>query len=101
MAIVGSDPKLRAIILSEIGFYCENFDRRPLAKTKTREYYMKSMALVTQFSIATDFYWVERARSYITKHQAEINEKYSKQKTRNISEGKFKHFYESIAQNNQ
>ena len=88
VAIVGSDPKLRAIILSEIGFYCENFDRRPLAKTKTREYYMKGMALVTQFSNATDFYWVKRARSYITKHQAEINEKYSKQKTRNISEGK-------------
>ena len=49
---------------------------------------MKSMALVTEFSIATDFYWVARARSYIIKHQAEINEKYSKQKPRNISEGK-------------
>jgi len=87
MAIVGSDPKLRAIILSEIGFYCENFDRRPLAKTKTREYYMKSMALITEFSMPTGFYWAQRARSYITKHQAEINEKYNKQKPRNISEG--------------
>ena len=48
---------------------------------------MKCMALVTEFSIATNFYWVERARSYITKHQAEINEKYSRQKTQKISEG--------------
>ena len=85
---MGLDPTLRAIILSEIAFYCENFDRRPLAKTKTREYYMKSLALVTEFSIETDFYWVERAQSYITKHEADINEIYSRQKTRNISEGK-------------
>ena len=88
VAIVGSDPKLRAIILSEIGYYCENFDRRPISKTKARENYMKSMALVTEFSYATDFYWVERAQCYIEKHQAEIHEKYSNKKLRDISEGK-------------
>ena len=50
---------------------------------------MKTMALITEFSMPTGFYWAQRARSYITKHQAEINEKYNKQKPRNISEGKY------------
>ena len=50
-----------------MGYIYVEFDERPHAKIKAKEYYKECMRLALENGYTKEFYWLKRAREYLAK----------------------------------
>ncbi|CAG5100129.1 Oidioi.mRNA.OKI2018_I69.XSR.g16856.t1.cds [Oikopleura dioica] len=68
---LGIDQKARCVIASEMGYIFIEFDERPHAKIKAKEYYKDCIHIALENGYTKEFYWLKRAREYLAKVSAE------------------------------
>ncbi|CAG5099922.1 Oidioi.mRNA.OKI2018_I69.XSR.g16750.t1.cds [Oikopleura dioica] len=70
---IGIDQKARCVIASEMGYIYAEFDERPHAKIKAKEYYRDCIHSAHENGYTSGFFWLKRSREYLAKVAAEMS----------------------------